>query len=133
MKFIFSFFLFISIGLVAYAQAPNKPVEYDTIFTKPEVFATYPGGEDAWKKYLKKNLKYPKKAWWDEMEADVVVKIIFDKEGNIKETVHLTNTGFGFEEEAVRLVKKSGKWNHAIHKGKPVACAGSLKIEFRLK
>jgi periplasmic protein TonB len=133
MKYFLLIILFSSVGNLSQAQTPNKPEEYDTIFTKPEIFAKYPGGEDEWKKYLKKNMKYPKKAWWDEMETDIIVKVTFDKDGNIKEVQHMNTSGYGFEEEAVRLVKKSGKWNPAIHRGKPVACAGSLKIEFRLK
>ncbi len=111
-----------------------KPaVEYDTIFTRPTVLASYPGGEVEWKKYLKKNLKYPRKAWWDEVETEIAVRLIINKDGTIEQAQHLSMAGYGFEKEAVRLVLESGKWLPATYNGTPVKSEGVLKIEFRLK
>lgn len=112
---------------------PSKPFEYDTIFTKPTVMASFPGGDTAWKKYVKKNLKYPRKAWWEELETDVFVRVTIAKDGTVVGAEHLTTSGYGFEQEAVRLVMKSGKWIPAIFEGKPVKSEGELKVEFRLR
>lgn len=111
----------------------KPPVEYDTIFTKPTVLASYPGGEIEWKKYVKKHMKYPRKAWWDEVETEIAVKLIINKDGTIEQAQHLSMAGYGFEKEAVRLVLESGKWLPATFNGVAVKSEGVLKIEFRLK
>lgn len=115
-----------------FSQA-QPSIEYDTIYTKPDVLASFPGGEEAWKKYVKKNLKYPKKAWWDEVESEVQVKLIIEKDGKISGAQHMNISNYGFEQEAVRLVLKSGKWRPAIHRGRPVKSEGLLTIHFRLR
>ena len=126
--------IFVIVGNVHAQKAEGKlPVEYDTIFTKPTVLAAYPGGEVAWIKYVKKNMKYPRKAWWDEVETDIAVKLIINKDGTIDQAQHLSMAGYGFEKEAVRLVLKSGRWLPATHNGNAVKSEGVLKIEFRLK
>ena len=123
------------VGACATAQKTNNklPVEYDTIFTKPTVLAAYPGGEVAWRKYVKKQMKYPRKAWWEEVETDIAVRVVINKDGTIDQAQHLTNAGYGFEKEAVRLVLESGKWLPATYNGNAVKSEGVLKIEFRLK
>ena len=126
--------MLLALGTLEAQKTGIQPaVEYDTIFTKPTVLASYPGGEVEWKKYLKKNLKYPRKAWWDEVETEIAVKLIINKDGSIEQAQHLSMAGYGFEKEAVRLVLESGKWIPAIFNGMPVKSEGVLKIEFRLK
>jgi len=115
------------------AQMAGPKQVMDTIYTRPEVLASYPGGEKAWKQYVKKNMKYPRKAWWDEVETEVTVKVIVNNDGTIADAVHMNVSNYGFEQEAVRLVKKSGRWLPATHGGRPVKSEGMLTIEFRLK
>ena len=126
--------VFSTFAQLAFSQKTvNTRPLFDTIYRKPEVLPSYPGGEKAWKQYVKKNMKYPRKAWWDEIESEVMVKVVIEKDGTISDAIHLNVTNYGFEQEAVRLVKKSGKWIPATHAGKPVKSEGELTIEFRLK
>jgi hypothetical protein len=78
-------------------------------------------------------MKYPKKAWWDEVESDVQVKLIIEKDGKISGAQHLNISNYGFEQEAVRLVLKSGKWIPAKNRGNVVKSEGLLTINFRLR
>lgn len=130
---IFLSFLFSTYNLYAQQTEKKPKVELDTIYNIVDVIPSYPGGEEAWKKYLKKNVKYPRKAWWEELEADVGLEFTIKKDGSITDIVHLTVVGWGFEEEAIRLLKKSGKWIPALKNGKPVNYHAKLTIPFRLK
>jgi protein TonB len=134
MKLFFILILLASASFI-HAQKKNIPSHqlYDTVYTRPEVMASYPGGDVTWKKYVKKNLKYPRKAWWDEIESEVAVNLIIEKDGTISNAYHLNTSNYGFEQEAVRLVKSSGKWIPATHRGQPVKSEGQLTIEFRLR
>lgn len=135
MKYILIFlgFIFCFNGLQAQQNEKKPKVELDTIYNIVDVIPSYPGGDEAWKKYLKKNVKYPRKAWWEELEADVGLEFTIKKDGSITDIVHLTVVGWGFEEEAIRLLKKSGKWIPALKNGKPVNYHAKLTIPFRLK
>jgi protein TonB len=135
MKYILIFlgFIFCVNGLHAQQNEKKPKIELDTIYNIVDVIPSYPGGEEAWKKYLKKNVKYPRKAWWEELEADVGLEFTIKKDGSITDIVHLTVVGWGFEEEAIRLLKKSGKWIPALKNGKPVNYHAKLTIPFRLK
>ena len=134
MKLLLSFIFLAFAGLCSAQSGPIIPIpQVDTVYTNPEVYASYPGGDVAWKKYVKRNLKYPKKAWWDLIEGDVAVKLVIEKDGTISNAWNLTTTGYGFEQEAIRLIKQSGKWIPARHRGQVVKSEGELTILFRLK
>ena len=117
----------------AQKKSPPLPVAYDTIYKKPTVSASNPGGDAGWKAYVKKHVKYPRKAWWQEVETDVTVRVVIDKDGTVASAQSLNTTTFGFEQEAMRLVLKSGKWTPATYHGQAVKSEGELKVEFRLK
>ncbi len=127
--------IFISIWFVQLVQAQEttKPLDLDTIYTIVDVMPTYPNGEAGWASYLKKNLKYPKFAKKSAVESEVVLELIVRKDGSITNIKYLTMAGYGFEEEAVRLLQKCEKWNPAIKNGQPVNYKGRITIPFRLK
>lgn len=134
MRFLVIFSFLTLIGIKSNAQSADAGNELmDTVYTIADSYPSYPGGEDAWKKYLKKNLKYPKKAWWEEIEGDVVMEFIVRKDGSITNIRYLTVSEWGFEAEATRLVKESNKWKPATKNGKPVNFKGKVTIPFRLR
>ncbi|MBX2931526.1 MAG: energy transducer TonB [Chitinophagaceae bacterium] len=136
MRYLLFFILIIFSVVSSNAQSKDKPIEppeLDTIYNVVDVVPSFPGGDKAWKKYLKENMKYPKKAWWEELEADAVLEFVVRKDGSITNITNLTVNGWGFEEEAVRLLKKSGKWIPAVKNGKKVHYHAKLTFPFRLK
>jgi len=67
-------------------EAPKKVEDdMDKTFTKVEIESTYPGGMEAWKRYLNKNFRYPDEAQAMEIQGVVVVQFIVDKEGNVSD------------------------------------------------
>jgi len=113
-------------------EIPNARVQ-DTIYNIVDTLPSYPGGNEGWQKYLKKNLKFPRYAWKEEVEADVVMDFIVRKDGTLTDIHHVTIVGYGFEEEATRLLKTCGKWNPAKKNGKTVDYHAQLPIVFKLK
>ncbi len=134
MKYILSVILLVIVSL---AQAQKDKVELyatDTIYTKADVLPSYKNGDADWNKYLKKNLKYPKKAWWEQIEGEVLVEFVVRYDGIITDVKNLTYAeNWGFEQEAVRVIKESGKWNAAVLRGRKVSYYARLTIPFRLK
>lgn len=114
-------------------EAPRKVEEdYDKTFTKVEIESEYPGGSAAWQRYLNKTLRYPQDAIDNEVQGTVVIQFIVDREGSVSDVEAIS----GPEElrsEAVRVIKKSGKWTPAIQNGRQVKSYKKQPIVFRLE
>ncbi len=107
--------------------------DYDKVFTKVENPAEFPGGPDAWRRYLERNLQYPEAAQESGTQGVVRVQFIVDKEGNISEVQALNDPGDGLAEEAVRIIKKGPKWTPAEQNGRKVIYRHIQAITFRLE
>lgn len=71
--------------------------------------AEYPGGIVAWRRFLNRNLRFPEDSSSNGLQGTVVVKFIIDEEGNVT-NVEAVSGSKVLGEEAVRVIKKSGKW-----------------------
>lgn len=113
----------------------RKPEPEDRApFVKVEIDAKYPGGTTAWRNFLERNLR-------GETPVDngasygiytVIIQFVVDKNGNVSDAKPLTNFGFGMEAEAIRVIKKSGKWLPAIQNGAEVKAYRKQPIIFQV-
>ncbi|MDR3715765.1 MAG: TonB family protein [Puia sp.] len=115
-------------------EAPKDNEDYDKTFTKVEIESEYPGGAPQWLRYLTKNMRYPDEAVNNEIQGTVVVQFIVDKEGNVSDVQAISGpeTG-GLREEAIRVIKKSGKWTPAVQNGRQVKSYKKQPIVFKLE
>ena len=97
-----------------------------------EVEASFPGGNEAWRKFLQKNLKYPKFAKRSGIEGKVLISFVVDKNGNTSDIEVIRGIGGGCDDEAVRVIKMAPKWNPGLQRGNPVKSRMSLFIHFVL-
>ncbi len=110
------------------AQVPQPPPPIDSvmldnkIFTKVEVEADFPGGNDAWRKYLIKNLNpdVPANNNAPVGKFTVVVKFVVSKDGSLSGIQAETNMGYGMEQEVLRIIQRSGNWAPAYQNKRPV-------------
>jgi len=113
-------------------EAPKKE-ESDEPFMKVEKEAEFPGGMAAWQRFLNKNFHYPDEAQNNEIQGTVVVQFIVDKEGNVSDVQVLSGPEQGgLREEAVRVIRKSGKWIPAIQNGNSVKAYRKQPIIFKI-
>jgi protein TonB len=114
-------------------DVPKKEEEdWDKTFTKVEIESEYPGGAAAWQRYLNRNLRYPQEAIDNEIQGAVVVQFIVDKEGNVSDVEAISGPN-ELRAEAVRVIKKSGKWTPAVQNGRQVKSYKKQPIVFRLE
>ncbi|MEO5685666.1 MAG: energy transducer TonB [Chitinophagaceae bacterium] len=114
-------------------EAPKKEEEdWDKTFTKVEIESDYPGGQGAWVRYLNKTLVYPQDAQDNEIQGTVVIQFIVDKEGNVSDVEAISGPN-ELRGEAVRVIKKSGKWTPAVQNGRQVKSYKKQPITFRLE
>lgn len=123
-----SFFLFF-IGVELKAQTGEKVEEQ---IEKLDVASQPPGGFQGWTQYLSNSLKYPEKAQSKEIEGTVIVSFIVEKDGSLSDIELMRGIGGGCDEEALRVVKGSGKWSPGEKDGSIVRTRMRLPIRFKL-
>jgi len=96
-----------------------------------EIDAKYIG---SWEKFLRQNLNanVPVDNGAAPGTYQVVVQFVVDKEGNMSDIKPLTNHGFGMEQEAMRVIKKSTRWEPAIQNGYAVKAYRKQPITFQV-
>jgi len=66
---------------------------------------TYPGGRDAFRKFISENLVYPPAALQNRIEGTVFLSYVVNDLGEIIEARVLKGLGYGCDEEALRLIR----------------------------
>src|ERR1041385_2821969 len=79
----------------------------------------YPGGNEAFAKFIRKNIKYPQAARDNKIQGQVTVRFQVDADGNVKNAKVPEGMGIGngCDEEAVRVVMSSSKWTPGMRMG----------------
>jgi protein TonB len=145
MKIVFSYILLIFF-LNSEAQDISKQKSVtDTSYAKKitinnksvakiEIESDYPGGANAWARFLQANLQYPNKAIRKKIEGTVVVQFIVDKDGSVSDIQAISGPeNGGLKEEAIRVIKISGNWRPAVQDGRKVKSYKKQPITFRLQ
>jgi protein TonB len=106
-------------------EAPKKVEEdYDKVFTKVEKEAKFPGGPEAWKRYLERNLNANVAAEDGAPTGNYTVKVQFivDKAGIISnvQAIEVPKACPSCGPEAVKIIKKGPKWDPAVQNGRNV-------------
>jgi periplasmic protein TonB len=113
-------------------EAP-KPAEDEGIYTIVQIESTYPGGVPAWARFLNKSFRYPDGAQNNGTQGTVVVRFIVDKDGNVSDVEAVSGPDQdGLREEAVRVIKRSGKWIPAVQNGRNVKSYKLQPVVFKI-
>lgn len=109
----------------------------EKVFTVVEQMPQYPGGEEALRKYLSKNIQYPELARDAGTTGTVYITFVIDKKGKVKNVILLRGlSGTGAKacnDEALRVVNSMPRWVAGKQKGKAVAVQYNLPIKFSLR
>ncbi|MEO5684905.1 MAG: energy transducer TonB [Chitinophagaceae bacterium] len=133
------FIVFIQVFGTIVLQAQNQPIQDsvliaitdDSIYTKVDVEADFPGLQRAWIRYLTNNLVYPPHAIEQRVEGTVIVEFVVEKDGRLT-NMHVISGPELLREEALRIYRKSGKWTVAIKDGRKVRSYKRMPLTLRL-
>jgi len=92
----------------------------------------FPGGMEAFIKYLRKNLRYPSSAVENDVAGRVYVNFIVEKDGKLTDIKVVKGIGFGCDEEAIRVLKRSPDWSPGEQNGRKVRVMYTLPIVFSM-
>ncbi|MBK0382127.1 TonB family protein [Pedobacter sp. SD-b] len=106
--------------------------EQDEIYQNVEVLPSFPGGLVAFGKFLGDNLKYPQKARDAKIEGRVYCQFVVEKDGSLNDIKIARGIGGGCDEEAVRVLAISPKWNPGVQNGEKVRVSYTVPIFFQM-
>ncbi|WP_419788694.1 energy transducer TonB [Mucilaginibacter sp. SP1R1] len=102
-------------------------------FTSIEKVPEYPGGMEAFAKYISKNLKYPEVARLIGISGRVVVSFVVERDGKVTQVTPLNCIGAGCEAEAAGVLEASKPWTPGIQNSRPVRVQYSVPINFSIE
>ncbi len=124
--------LFFCLFLSLTVNAQKNKAAPGTFSDPVEVAPSYPGGVNAFIKFIDKNLAYPKAARRNCTHGKVIVSFIVERYGKLTNFKVVRSLGDGCDEEALRLVKLSSPWKPSMQNGETVRSAYALPINFTL-
>lgn len=102
------------LSLISYSQTKDS-----TTYLVVDTLASYPGGESAWRKYLERNFNTTPGI--DRIanggSYKVIVKFVVTHNGKLKDFTPVSQNGYGFEEELIRILQHSLLWIPAKKNG----------------
>jgi TonB family protein len=114
-------------------KVDEADVDTNEIFTNVEVLPTFPGGLEQFGKFLGKNLRYPPIARENGMQGRVFCTFVVEKDGSLTDIKVARGIGGGCDEEAIRVLKSSPKWNPGVQNGRNVRVSYTVPIFFQLQ
>ncbi len=104
----------------------------EQIYTTVTDMPAYPGGDEAMKKFILNNLKYPDKARKAGISGKVYVSFTVKADGTLTNIRILRGIGGGCDEEALRIIRQMPKWKPGKQGNSNVNCEMTLPIFFQL-
>lgn len=117
-----------NLNLVAISAEDMKVYDFVGIDRHP----SFPGGMANFYSYIKKSVKYPKEAYTNKIEGKVFLSFVVEKDGKLSDIKVERSLGHGTDEEAVRVLKESPKWDPGILNNTVVRVKYNIPIGFSL-
>lgn len=97
-------------------------VKVETLDTREEKDASFPGGQAGWIRYLQKNLNAntPVNNGAPSGKYQVIIKFRIAKDGNISQVFAETKWGYGMEKEVIRIIENGPAWEPATQYARKV-------------
>lgn len=93
---------------------------------------SFPGGEEAMKKYISENTRYPEISREMGVEGVVTIGFIVEPDGSIKDAKVVKPVDPDLEKEALRVVNGMPAWEPAQKEGTPVEAPSKVDVPFIL-
>lgn len=110
-------------------EAPKPPVDVTTVLNEAEIMPTYPGGIEALKRFLQRNLTNPRDLEENEI-VSVKMKFVVGYDGKLKGFETVQDGGEEFNKEVIRVLKKMPAWVPGKSNGQNVSVYYTIPVKF---
>ena len=113
---------------VGISQEPEELVE------ELDVPATFKGGGlSDFRRWVMESLRYPKIAYENGIQGDVIVEFVIDEKGELGGIKVIKSPDSSLSSEVIAVLKKSPRWKPGEHEGKKVKVKFVLPIRFKVQ
>lgn len=112
----------------------EEEIEEEEIFLIVEKMPSFQGGDSSkFMEYISKNLKYPEAAAEKSIQGKVFISFVVEEDGSVTNVKVVKGVDPLIDEEAVRVVKSSPKWEPGKQRGKLVRVQFTFPVTFILQ
>ena len=104
----------------------------DTVYYPHEQHPVFPGGLEKLYQYLGKNIKYPKTAYKQKAQGNVILQFVVSKTGKIENIEVVRSLHPDLDRESVRVTAGMPSWEPGLQEGVPVNVRYTLPIRYKL-
>lgn len=109
-------------------------IKIDTVYSKEEIEASFPGGEEGWNRYIRLTIMHNiDELTNDNRSGTCIVRFLIDKDGRVDNVKALTMEGSVLAKITVKAISKGPRWNPAMQYGKAVNAYREQPISFTLQ
>lgn len=102
-------------------------------YNKVEVMPEFEGGDAALMWFLKKNISYPLKEQNEDIQGKVIVNLVVDKSGKVKDAKITRSVSPGLDKEALRVVNMLPNFKPGMFRGQPASVYYNLPVVYKLQ
>ena len=112
----------------------EEEIDEEEVFIIVEDMPKFKGGDqNTFRAWIQQNLRYPEIAAENGISGRVFVQFDVDKTGKVKNVKIVRGVHKTLDNEALRVVKSSPKWNPGYMDGKPVTVRFTFPIVFQMQ
>jgi TonB family protein len=97
-----------------------------------EELPEFPGGKDAMKAWISKNINYPQEAYNKKIQGQIIVSFVVTSQGKVKNVKVIRSLYPQLDIEASRVISSMPDWKPGSQAGKTVDVQMQVPVEFKL-
>lgn len=109
----------------------EKKDDTEQVYITSEVMPEYPGGMEAFRKFITDNLKLKDEIIRQGIKGKVYVQFVVDTDGSLTDIKVIRGIGSDIDSEIIRVFKLSPRWKPGKQEGKPVRVKMVIPVEVK--
>lgn len=110
----------------------DTPTEQQEIYTVVDQMPKFPSGDKELLEYISKNIKYPRDAWYDDIQGRVIVQVVITKTGEIGDAKVVRSVHPDLDKEALRVIKSLPDFIPGRKNDQPVDVWYTIPVTFKI-
>jgi TonB family protein len=98
--------------------------------TGADTLASFPGGDEAFQKYISRQLQTTSAASAAQINGDVEMSFVIDEKGIAGEFKPIRRLGYGLEDQVVRILRAMPRWQPGVISGRRIKTTFERKFYF---
>lgn len=118
-------------GILFQSKAQSS-ADSNVVFHYNNTMPVFPGGDEAFLKFIQENLVYPKDAQKLHITGTVFVEFVVNVDGSVSNIMVYPNRGLhpSYDQAAIDVISKSPNWQPGTMNGIPVKVKKVARVKF---